>query len=403
RSIILCFDGTSNHFSNQNTNVVKMVELLKKDDPAEQMAGVGTYAPPGLLTSVGLNIAAKADEGVAWSDSSQSIIWAKQVPFAYQIYEASEEREPPDPRKAPEERIDGPGAIDVFAGRDNKQSGKNILLLELESIRYSNPSLDNMFTLLTYTVKESARPENVDPERFKIAFCIPIQIKFLGVWDTVGSVGALKRKTLPWIEYNPSVQYFRQALALDETRGNFIPSVWDHSRTKKDLDQSSLEVWFKGGHADIGGGAEPSPVLVKDGRPVDGKNLGLERSRLLSNITLRWMVDQCLKSPSVRILFDPDSMRRYRRAKILEERAPGLSDEQIQERIADLDDFDVIQEPWIALEKSSFWWFLECLPVPKLSQVDRIRSQPKTVKRHVQPVLRKNKLILIFAIQCVLL
>ncbi|KAG8740401.1 hypothetical protein FRC11_000280, partial [Ceratobasidium sp. 423] len=70
RSIILCFDGTSNHFSNQNTNVVQLVELLKKDDPAQQLvyyqAGVGTYAPPGLMTSVGLNIAAKADEGVAW-------------------------------------------------------------------------------------------------------------------------------------------------------------------------------------------------------------------------------------------------------------------------------------------------------------------------------------------------
>ncbi|KAH7337378.1 hypothetical protein B0J17DRAFT_718148 [Rhizoctonia solani] len=385
RSIVLCFDGTSNHFSNQNTNVVKLVELLKKDDPAQQMvyyqAGVGTYAPPGLMTSVGLHVAAKADEGVAWflyqhvidgykylmqtyqAGDQVSIFGfsrgaytaralAEQVPFAYQIYERSTEVELPELEKTPGPRINGPGAIDVYAGfEDEKQS-----------------------------VKESARPENVDPERFKVAFCIPIQIAFLGVWDTVGSVGALQRKILPWIEYNPSVQYFRQALALDETRGNFIPSVWDHSRTKTDLEQSALEVWFKGGHADVGGGAEPTPAVDEHGQRVVDKNGQPERSRLLSNIPLRWMVDQCLKSSGVRILFDPDSMRRYRNVKILEQRRPGLTDDEIQELIAELDNFDVVQQPWIALEKSLFWWFLDCLPVPKLSQVDSIRSNPKTVR-----------------------
>ncbi|CAE6435917.1 unnamed protein product [Rhizoctonia solani] len=404
RSIVLCFDGTSNHFSNQNTNVVKMVELLKKDDPSQQMvyyqacynvAGVGTYAPPGLMTSVGLHVAAKADEGVAWflyqhvidgykylmqtyQAGDQISIFGfsrgaytaralagmihsvgllpkdnmEQVPFAYQIYERSKEVEPPELGKTPGPRIDGPGAIDVYAGpQDEKQS-----------------------------VKESARPENVDPERFKIAFCIPIQITFLGVWDTVGSVGALKRKTLPWIEYNPSVQYFRQALALDETRGNFIPSVWDHSRTKTDLEQSALEVWFKGGHADVGGGAEPTPAVDKHNKRIYDEKGQPERSRLLSNISLRWMVDQCLKSSGVRILFDPDSMRRYRNVKILEQRRPGLTDDEIQELIAELDDFDVVQRPWIALEKSLFWWILDCLPVPKLSQIDSIRSNPKTVR-----------------------
>ncbi|KAF8593393.1 hypothetical protein BDV93DRAFT_461297, partial [Ceratobasidium sp. AG-I] len=37
RTLVLCFDGTSNHFSNRNTNVVKLVELLKNDDPERQM------------------------------------------------------------------------------------------------------------------------------------------------------------------------------------------------------------------------------------------------------------------------------------------------------------------------------------------------------------------------------
>ncbi|CAE6479200.1 unnamed protein product [Rhizoctonia solani] len=43
-----------------------------------------------------------------------------------------------------------------------------------------------------------------------MVFCTPIEIKFLGVWDTVGSVGLARRKTLPFIEYNPGVVHFRQ-------------------------------------------------------------------------------------------------------------------------------------------------------------------------------------------------
>ncbi|KDN34067.1 hypothetical protein RSAG8_12855, partial [Rhizoctonia solani AG-8 WAC10335] len=70
RTLVLCFDGTSNHFSDKNTNVVKLVELLKKDDPSKQMVyyqtGVGTYSSPGLTTSIGLAIASKLDEAVAW-------------------------------------------------------------------------------------------------------------------------------------------------------------------------------------------------------------------------------------------------------------------------------------------------------------------------------------------------
>ncbi|KAG8736450.1 hypothetical protein FRC12_017592 [Ceratobasidium sp. 428] len=69
RSLVLCFDGTSNHFSNKNTNVVKFMELLKKNDPDRQLVyyqtGVGTYAPPGMLTNVGLTLATTLDMGFA--------------------------------------------------------------------------------------------------------------------------------------------------------------------------------------------------------------------------------------------------------------------------------------------------------------------------------------------------
>ncbi|CAE7182855.1 unnamed protein product [Rhizoctonia solani] len=44
RKLVLCFDGTAGKFSGtQNTNVVKLVELLKKDDPSQQMIYYQVY------------------------------------------------------------------------------------------------------------------------------------------------------------------------------------------------------------------------------------------------------------------------------------------------------------------------------------------------------------------------
>lgn len=49
------------------------------------------------------------------------------------------------------------------------------------------------------------------------------------------------------------IEHAFQALALDETRGPFSPAVWerlDDNEKKTDLRQ----VWFPGGHANVGGG-----------------------------------------------------------------------------------------------------------------------------------------------------
>ncbi|CAE6367702.1 unnamed protein product [Rhizoctonia solani] len=387
RSIVMCFDGTSNHFSNQNTNVVKLVELLKKDDPSQQMVyyqpGIGTYSHPGLKTSIGSKISAKLDQGIAWYlyqhvidgykylmqtyrgllpatksvfldfleahtqhelwlvcytrlGFSQDIIKAQQVTFAYQIYERWNTESRDDTSK--QTKIE-PGAANVKPwGAGEKQS-----------------------------VNDSALPENVDPERFKMTYCIPVKITFLGVWDTVGSVGIFG-KPLPWIEHNPSIKCFRQALALDENRGNFIPMVWNHSKTDK-LRQDISEVWFKGGHADIGGGADAAPAS-KIGKKEQGQP---DRLPELSNIALRWMVRQCLITPHVSVLFDPDAIRRYRDFGILEERSATPTELQ------GLDDFDMTQEPYIALDESMFWKVLEWLPVPKVSQRRSRDSQPQNV------------------------
>ncbi len=86
------------------------------------------------------------------------------------------------------------------------------------------------------------------------------KIKFMGVWDTVGALGAptpllgkISKKF--WVGFHNAalsglIENAYQALAVDERRGPFVPSIWDRRTGQKNLQQ----VWFAGVHSNIGGG-----------------------------------------------------------------------------------------------------------------------------------------------------
>jgi hypothetical protein len=58
----------------------------------------------------------------------------------------------------------------------------------------------------------------------KRTFSINVSIEFVGVWDTVASVGFIPR-TLPFTQSNTAIRKFRHACALDERRVKFKPSL----------------------------------------------------------------------------------------------------------------------------------------------------------------------------------
>ncbi|WP_205504619.1 DUF2235 domain-containing protein [Rufibacter psychrotolerans] len=117
-------------------------------------------------------------------------------------------------------------------------------------------------------------------------------IKFIGVWDTVGSLGI----PLPWFKlYNKNkykfhdvtlgktIEHAYHGLALDDKRVLFTPSIWEPCSTVK-ADPKHPQVleqrWFAGVHSNVGGGYADCG---------------------LSDIALRWLID---RSKKLNLCFD---------------------------------------------------------------------------------------------------
>lgn len=87
-------------------------------------------------------------------------------------------------------------------------------------------------------------------------------IHFIGVWDTVGAMGipddmALlnlvdepKRYEFHDTDLSAVVKHARHAIAIDERRQSFTPTLWTDTPPKQNL----VQKWFPGVHSDVGGG-----------------------------------------------------------------------------------------------------------------------------------------------------
>jgi hypothetical protein len=82
------------------------------------------------------------------------------------------------------------------------------------------------------------------------------QISAVGVWDTVGAMGLpiyagggqrLDAFQFADTKLSPKVQHGFQAVALDERRKDFMPTLWEPR-------EGVLQVLFPGAHGDVGGG-----------------------------------------------------------------------------------------------------------------------------------------------------
>ncbi len=110
-----------------------------------------------------------------------------------------------------------------------------------------------------------------------------IPIYFLGVWDTVGALGIpnnlailnlldnIKRYAFHDTELGCNVIHARHAVAIDEKRASFSPTLWSNVQKRKRVKQ----IWFPGVHSNVGGG------YIDTG---------------LSDIALKWMIYEAVEA-----------------------------------------------------------------------------------------------------------
>ncbi|KIK67876.1 hypothetical protein GYMLUDRAFT_155613 [Collybiopsis luxurians FD-317 M1] len=419
RTLVLCFDGTGDQFDNDNSNIVQLFSTLKKGDRDQQMvyyqAGIGTYVSPQIATPGMAKVSKTVDMAIGWYLDAH-------VMDGYEFL------------------------------MQNYKTGDRICIFGFSRGAYTARSLAGMIykvgilpacnhQQVPFAYKMYTRNDEVgyaQSAAFKRAFSIDATIEFVGVWDTVNSVGVFPKR-LPFTTSNTVVKTFRHAISLDERRAKFKANLWnpppDHKKHHHKKDGGKLrshhhyhrdeleqrywkdpnqktdieEVWFAGCHCDVGGGSVSN-----------------EETTNLARIPLRWMIRECFKtntgiqfhSEGLRSLgLDPDCLwpevrprppalsaestciRSVPRSppKTSVVSTPGITQQSVFKTEEELDLEDACSPIYDQLSLARGWWILEFFPMKNkyrhgesvwselminLGRARRIPKQKQGVKIH---------------------
>ena len=247
RNLVLCCDGTANEFKRDRTNVVKLFYALVHDS-ADQLTyyhpGVGTMEAIGAVTSVGR----KATKllGLAIGYGLETDICDAYV-FLMRYFQ-------------PDDRIFlfgfSRGAYTVRALAAMLQMYGLIRPGNEPQVLYAMRMMMAINKLQAKTGSEKDLKEYFSlASDFKRHFCLDnCAPYFVGVWDTVSSVGWIENPlSLPYTSNPPNIPIGRHAIAIDEKRAFFRTNLW-HPKPPDGGPKNVKQVWFPGVHCDVGGG-----------------------------------------------------------------------------------------------------------------------------------------------------
>lgn len=272
RNLVICLDGTDNEFCATNTNVVRLFQSLRHD-PDRQVAyydpGVGTIWEPGTLSKISQKV--QMILGLAFGLGVTSNV-ASAYAFLMTEYEPGDR-------------------LYIFGFSRGALEARALAAL----IHRCGLLQEQLGPLMPYAVQLFQKPGNFTVvDGFRDTFSRKVDIEFLGLWDTVTSMGNVwSPVTWPNTSRNPSVRRVAHAIAIDERRAFFRQNRWTTLPT-----QTVAEAWFSGVHSDVGGGYDAAP-----GR--------------LWAITLDWIVRHATAAPGLDI--DADAFQRLLRP-------PGTAD-----------------------------------------------------------------------------
>jgi len=343
KNIVICCDGTGNEFGDSNSNVVKLCRALVMDDARQVVyyhPGLGTMGAPNALLRI-----------TKW--------WTRMLGLAFGYGLTADiagayaflmnEYEPGD-------------QLYVFGFSRGAYTARALLSM-LHMYGLLHRGNDGLVAYVARMLRYGGADRFALAAQFRRTFSRLCKPCFVGLWDTVGSVGWIYNPVkLPYTANNPDVAVARHAVSIDELRAFYRMNLLHLPAPSPDPAvpaQDIQQVWFAGAHSDVGGGYP-------------------EAESQLAKIALRWMLGE---AGGKGLLIDPGSM-----ARVLGEAGGGW----------------VRPDPAGPLHVSlrGAWWILEIWPRrtsepvldPDGAPVLDADGKPKWVKKWTLPLGRRRKI-----------
>ncbi|KAF8597367.1 hypothetical protein BDV93DRAFT_404760, partial [Ceratobasidium sp. AG-I] len=288
RKLVICIDGTSNQYSEKNTNVIELYSHIEKSSTqlTYYNSGIGTYAKPSwrsvsYMKQVVYNV---VDLAIAWN-------LEKVIIGAYRWLS------------------------------DHYQEGDQIFLFGMEKLKlawfsrgaYQVRALAGMIERVgiihtgnqeqipfAYELYADSRTDDTNLSMFKKTFSRGnVHVQFLGAWDTVSSVGLFRSKLLPMTESCEHIVRFRHALALDERRVKFLPEYAIQPDDQPKDGNHIKEVWFSGTHSDMCALSWMMQEAEEAGLKLDAQGIryGVEAADVTESLGSIWWLFEILPLP----------------------------------------------------------------------------------------------------------
>jgi uncharacterized protein (DUF2235 family) len=263
KNIVICCDGTGNEFGDNNSNVVKLYATLDINDKqiGYYHPGVGTMGAPSANNK--LEEEWSVLKGLAFGAGLMSNV-GDAYRYLMNLYNQDDD-------------------IYVFGFSRGAYTARALagVLHMYGLLRPGNeglvPYVTRMFARASRDLAKHKDTFDV-ADHFKKTFSRDVSLHFVGVWDTVSSVGWIYDPvSLPFSARNPHMKIGRHAVSIDERRCFFRDNLWGkpfepgEPHYPFDVRQDIKQVWFAGVHSDIGGSYP-------------------EEESGLSKLTLEWML-----------------------------------------------------------------------------------------------------------------
>lgn len=271
KNIVLLLDGTSNQISQNRTNVLRLYQTMKKDESqiVYYDPGVGTFGGDGSW----FRTASKAGEvwGLATGMGLDRNV-KEAYRFLVENYSSGQRSE------------DGERDRIMIFGFSRGAYTARVLAGFIHAVGIMKVHSLNLLDYAYRAYKGVDERDDHEANSFKevrlferVLNTDRPPIRLLGLFDTVASVIESGRwgprlKSHAFTRRNKSVESVLHAVAIDERRTMFQPQLWEpgqqfwgnpfnhHAARPQDL----KEVWFAGGHGDVGGGyPEEQSALAK--------------------------------------------------------------------------------------------------------------------------------------------